>query len=112
MQQPLSVNKNLTNVNSSTDQSNAKENTNYQNLVDKQSFDGCPGFNLQRVPTTSTAAISREQRAISKTRCGSQNKSDNSGRPAPASYGNQPEINVTVAPLKAKDKKLKLVDFR
>ena len=112
MQQPLSVNKNLTNVNSSTDQSNPEENTNYQNFVDKQSFDGCPSFNLQRVPTMSTTAITRDQLALSNKRCGSQNKSDNSGRPAPASYGNQPEINVTVAPLRAKDKKLKLVDFR
>ena len=109
MQQPLSVNKNLTNMNSSTtDQSNIK----CRNLADKQPSDGFAGFCLQRVPTTSTVAISKDQTTGSKSRCVSQNKSDTSGQPAPASVGGPSEINVTVTPLKATDKMKKLKDFK
>lgn len=107
------MNKNRTNVHSSTtDQSNAKENVDYRNYADKQSFDGFAGFCLQRVPTTSTAAVSKEPRGGSKARCASQSKSDNSAKPAPASFGGQPDINVKVTPVKAGDKKSKLAEFQ
>lgn len=50
---------------------------------------------------------------MSKTRSGSQNRSDKSGAPPPSSsQGGQPKVNICVTPTKKSEKKLKLVQFR
>jgi len=111
--QPLRVNKNLINVNSSI--GNKVKEIKLSNLNDKMSPDECRGFDLQRVPTTSTVNLPNEKKSLSKTRSGSQNKSDKSGTPAPSSLSGQPKININITPptkTKSDEKKLKLVQFR
>lgn len=82
-------------------------------MNDKNSQGECEGFDLQRVPTTSTVSMPKETRAPSKTRRGSQTKSDRcpSGTPAPASAAGRPKIEI-ISPVKSSDKKAKLLEFR